>query len=90
MNVEWNPVKARANREKHGVAFPDAEAVLYDANAITREDDVVDDDERYVTLGMDALGRILVVVYTYRGDAIRLISARRATRNEVRVYEGRV
>ncbi len=90
MNVEWNPVKARANREKHGVAFPDAEAVLYDANAITREDDVVDDDERYVTLGMDALGRILVVVYTYRGDAIRLITARRATRNEVRVYEGRV
>ena len=90
MNVEWNPVKARANREKHGVAFPDAEAVLYDANAITREDDVVDDDERYVTMGMDALGRILVVVYTYRGDAIRLITARRATRNEVRVYEGRV
>ena len=90
MNVEWNPVKARANREKHGVAFPDAEAVLYDANAITREDDVVDDDERYVTLGMVALGRILVVVYTYRGDAIRQITARRATRNEVRVYEGRV
>ncbi|MCW5881385.1 MAG: BrnT family toxin [Anaerolineae bacterium] len=87
MNVQWDPAKARANREKHGVAFPDAEAVLYDAQAITRDDDSIDEEDRYITLGMDALGQLLVVAYTYRGDVIRLISARRATRNEVRDYE---
>lgn len=87
MNVEWDPAKARSNRKKHGVSFPEAEAVLFDPNALTREDERAENEERYVTLGMDALGRVLVVVYTYRGNAIRMISARRATRNEVRTYE---
>ena len=90
MRVEWDPDKAKANRVKHGVSFPDAEAVLFDPHGITREDDSADGEERFVTLGLDALGRVLVVVYTYRGDTLRIISARKATRNEVRTYERRV
>jgi uncharacterized protein len=90
MNVDWDPSKARASRVKHGVSFPDAEAVLFDPNGITREDEDAEGEQRYVTLGLDALGRVLVVVYTYRGDTIRIISARKATRNEVRTYERRI
>jgi uncharacterized DUF497 family protein len=87
MNVDWDPNKARTNRADHGVAFPDAETVLYDPNGITREDERSEGEQRFVTLELDALGRMLVVVYTYRGDTIRIISARKATRNEVRTYE---
>ena len=87
MNPDWDPNKAKANSANHGVLFSDAEAVLYDPNGVTRENDRAEDEQRFVTIGLDALGRALVVVYTYRGDTIRIISARRATRNEVRVYE---
>jgi uncharacterized protein len=69
------------------VSFPDAEVVLYDPNGITREDESSEGEQRFVTVGLDALARVLVVVYTYRGDTIRMISARKATRNEVRTYE---
>ena len=87
MNVEWDPNKAKTNRADHGVTFSDAEAVLYDPNGITREDDRAEGGQRFVTVGLDALGRVVAVVYTYRGDTIRIISARKATRNEVRTYE---
>lgn len=87
MNIDWDPNKARANSANHGVLFSDAEAILYDPNGITRENDRAEGEQRFVTLGLDALGRALVVVYTYRGDTIRIISARRAARNEVRAYE---
>lgn len=86
MDVVWDPKKVRSNRTKHRVSFPDAELVLFDPNAITIEEQWVGDEQRFVTLGMDALGRILVLVYTYRGDMIRLISARKATPREVRTY----
>lgn len=83
MNIDWDPNKARTNSTNHGVLFSDAEAVLYDPNGITRENDRAEGEQRFVTPGLDALGRVLlVVVYTYRGDTIRIISARRATRNE--------
>jgi uncharacterized DUF497 family protein len=59
------------------------------SHGITREGDSAEDEQRFVTLGLDALGRVLVVVYTYRGDTLRIISARKATRNEVRTYERR-
>ena len=87
MNIDWDPNKARANSAHHGVLFSDAEAALYDPNGITRENDRAEGEQRFVTLGLDALGRLLVVVYTYRSDTIRIISARRATRNEVRADE---
>jgi uncharacterized DUF497 family protein len=87
MNVDWDPNKAKANRTDHGVSFPDAEVVLYDPDGITREDESSEGEQRFVTVGLDALARVLVVVYTYRGDTIRMISARKATRNEVRTYE---
>ena len=86
--VQWGAEKAAANLRKHGVDFADAETALRDEMAMT----VADDDpmeERFVTLGMDALGRLLVVVYEWRGDDVRLISARKATRAERRQYEGK-
>ena len=87
MHVDWDPNKAKANRADHGVSFPDAEVVLYDPNGITREDERAEGEQRFVTVGLDALARVLVVVYTYRDDTIRMIAARKATRNEVRTYE---
>ncbi len=86
MEFEWDPRKAAANLRKHGVDFADAATVLYDELAVTVPDD--DPDEgRFVTMGMDALGRLLVVVYTWRGKQARLISARPATGPERRRYE---
>ena len=84
--TEWEPGKASANRKKHGIDFTDAATVLSDEQALTVPDDVAV-EERYLTLGTDALGRVLVVVYTWRGARVRLISARKATRRERRQYE---
>ena len=85
--IAWDPDKARANLEKHGVRFSDAEVALFDPDAITVEDETSGGERRYVSIGMDAVGRILVVVYTYREDDTRLISARKATRTERKGYE---
>lgn len=87
MRVIWDPRKARANFQKHGVRFSDAEGVLFDPNALTAEDPIAEGEQRFVSIGMDPLGRILVVVYTHRGEDLRLISARRATRKERQQYE---
>jgi uncharacterized protein len=83
---EWDPAKARSNQEEHEVDIADAEGVLEDVRAITIEDNDAEGEQRFVTLGMDFLGRLLVVVFTYRGDAIRIISARKASRKEVKEY----
>ena len=66
----------------------EAGTVLHDEQAITITDESSAAEDRFVTLGMDALGRVLVVVYTWRGDRPRLISARKATPRECRQYEG--
>ena len=86
MKYEWDKAKAAANRRKHGVRFADAVTVLEDSNAVTIEDEHPN-EERFVTLGLDALGRLLVVVYTFRDDTIRIISARKATSAEQRYYK---
>ncbi len=86
---EWDPNKDRLNRRKHGIAFADTFAVFEDPNALTREDDKLE-EERFVTMGMDCFGRILVVVYTWREEDIRIISARKATRSEARQYESQL
>jgi len=87
VDCEWDPAKARANFGKHGVHFADAVSALEDERALTMRDPFAEDEERWITLGRDALGRILIVVYTWRGGNVRLISARRATLREKNQYE---
>ncbi len=87
MTIIWDPAKAEANVRKHGIRFADAEGVLFDPNALTEEDEHMEGERRFVSIGLDPVGRLLVVVYTFRGEDIRLISARRATRQERRAYE---
>jgi len=86
VEFEWDELKARSNLRKHRVDFADAVSVLEDPRAVTIADEEAADEERLVTIGTGALGRILVVAYTWRGDRIRLISARKATPRERRVY----
>jgi uncharacterized DUF497 family protein len=86
MPFEWDAEKARSNLRKHGVDLADAVGVFHDPLALSRPDEA-GEEERWVALGMDFLGRILTVVYTLRGDDVRIISAREATRAERRSYE---
>lgn len=86
MESEWDPRKASSNWQKHGIRFADALLVLEDPAALTMRDETLDEEERWITLGTDALGRVLVVVYTWRGKRVRLISARTATVTERRTY----
>ncbi len=90
MNYQWDPAKAEANVKKHGVEFADAVGVFEDPTAITIEDPQSEGEQRFLSMGMDVLGRIIVVAFTYRGDDIRVISARKASKKEVRVYERRI
>jgi len=86
--IQFDPAKARQNLRKHKVRLADAEAVLHDPRALTMEDND-HDEHRWVTLGDDGSGQILVVVYTYRDpNFIRLISARAATPHEISQYAG--
>ena len=88
LNIEWDPKKAARNLTKHGVSFHEAATVFGDPLAR-----IVDDprhyaeEERCVLLGVSRRQRLLAVMFVERGDAIRLISARRATRRERRDYE---
>ncbi len=86
MEVEFDPDKARSNLKKHRVSFAHAEQVLRDPMALTIGDPDAEGEPRFVTLGMDALGRVLVVVYTPRGERIRIISARKASAGEAEQY----
>ena len=86
MDFEWDPAKARSNLAEHGVGFSDVETAFYDQHAISMPDPGASAEERFILVGMDALGKI-VVVYTYRGNSIRLISARKATKSERKSYE---
>jgi uncharacterized DUF497 family protein len=87
LHFEWDPVKARTNLAKHRVHFGDAVFALNDEFALTIPDQDSEAEERWVTLGKDGFGRLLVVVWTWRGENIRLISARLATARERRRYE---
>lgn len=86
MGFQWDPAKARLNLRKHAVDFADALGVFEDADALTALDPHPT-EERFLTLGMDLLLRIVVVNWTWRGEDIRLISARRATPRERRQYQ---
>lgn len=90
MNYQWDPAKAKTNVKKHGVEFADAVGVFDDSSTITIEDPDSEGEQRFLSIGLDVLGRIVVVAYTYRDDDIRLISARKATRREISIYEKRI
>ena len=87
MHFEFDPKKAVANFQKHGVSFAEVEPVFYDPFALTREDRDASGEARFVTVGADALRRFVAVCWTQRGDCIRLISARFATSTERKSYE---
>ena len=87
MDVDFDPKKAASNFKKHGVSFAEAEPVLYDSMALTREDNDAEGEARFVSVGMGALGRVLTVVWALCGETARLISARESTSNERRAYE---
>jgi uncharacterized DUF497 family protein len=88
VEILWDPGKATSNAAKHGIRFADAALVFDDPVAITVVDDESDPvEQRFVILGGDAAGRILVVVDSWRGDDIRLISARRAEPHEREEYQ---
>lgn len=87
MSFEFDPAKARSNLQKHpGVSFAHAEQSLRDDMAVTIEDPDATGEQRFLTLGMDALGRILVVCHTPRDELTRIISARKASKNEAKKY----
>ena len=86
MVLRWDARKAAANLKKHGIDFHEAATVLNDTLSTTFEAQS-SFEPRFVTVGMSSRGRILVVVHTERDNIIRIISARRATRQERRFYE---
>ena len=86
MEFDFDPAKARSNIRKHGVSFAHAEQALRDELAVTVEDPDAVSEQRFVTLGMDALGRVLVVVHTQREGRTRVISARKASHGESEQY----
>lgn len=87
MGYKWDPAKEWAKRKKHGVDFADAVIALEDELALTQRDANGHQEERYVSLGMDGHGRLLVTVFVHRSERIRIISARTATPGERRQYE---
>ncbi len=88
VKIIWDSKKAAANLKNHdGVTFEEAQHVLLDPYALTREDSGSDNEQRFITLGMGGKNRILIVVYTYREETIRLISAWKANEPQRRHYE---
>jgi uncharacterized DUF497 family protein len=88
MQFEWDPKKARSNLRKHGVSFDKAATVFLDDLSLTGHDpDHSADEDRFVTFGISNSGRLLTVAHTDRGESIRIINARPATRSERMLYE---
>jgi uncharacterized protein len=88
LTFEWDPLKARSNLAKHRVGFEEASTVFGDPLSLTIPDpEHSETEERYVTMGIAFTGKLFVVVHTDRGNNIRIISARRASRRERKSYE---
>jgi len=88
---EWDPVKARQNIRKHGIVFERAATIFLDPAALSEFNEKHNDrEDRWVTLGLDTVGVLLVVCHTFEeipdGARVRIISARKATTNEVKQY----
>ena len=90
MTFEWDPIKARANQQRHSVSFVEAATVFFDPLSVTVTDPLHSmDEQRFVITRLSYQRRILVVVHLDRGDRIRIISARMATRSEREKYESK-
>ncbi len=88
MKFEWDPKKARSNLRKHEVSFEEAATALRDTMSATGPDpDHSITEDRYVTFGVSERGRLLVVAHTDKGDTVRIISARVASKGERKIYE---
>jgi hypothetical protein len=87
-SFEWDEVKAQHNAHKHRVTFEEAVSIFSDPYLVTfLDDDHSDVEERLISIGQSDRGRILLVIHTERGDAVRLISCRKATVAERIIYE---
>ncbi len=89
MRFEWDEEKNRVNQRKHGIRFEEAQTAFFDEDALVFNDpDHSDDEERFLLLGLSSMLRVLVVVHCLRdrGDTIRIISARKATKTEREAY----
>ena len=87
MSAEFDPKKDAANLKKHGVSLSEGDGVLNDPLALTVEDDAAEGEQRFVTIGMNAFGSLMVVVHAPRGSGLRTISVRKADPKERRNYE---
>ena len=87
MASDFDPKKDAANLKKHGVSLSEGDGVLNDLLAITVEDESAEGEQRFVTIGMNVFGALMVVVHTPRGDEARIISVRKADPKERRAYE---
>jgi uncharacterized protein len=88
LTFEWDQDKAEANLKKHGISFEEASGVFNDPLAASISDTTHSINEsRFIIIGRSIKGRILLVVYNERGEKLRIISARLATRREIRIYE---
>lgn len=87
VHFDWDNAKAESNAKKHGVRFSEAVVALQDELAATINDPDSQGEERFVSLGVDDRGRVLVTVFVQREDTIRIISSRQASKRERAVYE---
>jgi uncharacterized DUF497 family protein len=83
----FDPKKNAINLRRHEVSLTEGDGVLNDPLALTVEDDSAEGEQRLVSIGMNTFGHLMVVVYTHRGEDIRLISVRHAEPKEKRAYE---
>lgn len=88
LHFEWDPHKAKSNLQKHQVGFGEASTIFDDPQFITfLDDEHSKDEERYITIGLSNQNRLLMMAHTERNDAIRIISARKATQHEENFYQ---
>lgn len=87
VSSEFDPKKDAENLKKHGVSLSEGDGVLNDPLAATIEDDAAEGERRFVTIGMNLFGSLMVVVHTPRGDKVRIISVRKADPKERKTYE---
>ena len=87
MESTFDPDKNAENLRKHGLSLADGDGVLNDPLAVTVEDSSSEGEQRFVSIGMNTLGQLRIVVYTYRDEGVRIISVRKPEPTEVRAYE---